>query len=252
MTHQPDCDGSSPPIEQGIEQQGFYVCNFEADDTCPAFSYSVGLRETQNHPDFLTMGLSLEMNSYLVVAAAEAVKSGTEIEPNHEYEGFLNGFPIRFINILKEHMPNHFGFGFEYYRKKGDPTFDAMQIVWPDKLGKWPWDQDVAKNMPYCQKLLDRDPHFSFYAPTNLAAFCSRGIFEADKPILDAIHETNGDWQFLSDEPCTNENIMIVCLEEVVKKDPTINSLFYLPYGKQATRKSVGDDWTIEAFEDCD
>ena len=65
MTHQPDCDGSSPPIEQGIEQQGFYVCNFEADDTCPAFSYSVGLRETQNHPDFLTMGLSLEMNSYL-------------------------------------------------------------------------------------------------------------------------------------------------------------------------------------------
>lgn len=249
MAHNEDCDRSSPPIKEGIEQQGFYVCNFEAEDCCPAFSYTVGLRVTQNHPDFLTMGLSVEMNSYLVVEAAEKVKSGKIIEPNHEYDDFLDGVPVRFVTIQRPHMQRHFGFAREYY---DTDQFKALQIVWPDKQGRWPWDEGCDEALAYCQKLLDRDPHFAFYSPTNLVSFCSRGVFEKNLSIYDVVHQANGEWQFISNEPCTPENIMLVCLEEVVKQDPTINELYDLPYGKRAWREKVGGKWTIEDYEEDD
>ena len=224
-----DC---TPPIQEGIDKQGFFVCNFTATDSSPAFSYTIGLRETESHPDFLTMGLSLETNSYLVVAASEAVKTGKRFELNCDYEDFLEGYPIRFLPILQEHLPNHFGFAFQHY---GTREIDAIQIVWPDKSGKWGWEEDCSPNLAYCQKLLDRDPNFDFYCPKNHATFCTKGVFEG-MPILDVYHDHEGDWQFHADEPGTTENAMMVCLEEVVNVDPTVNQLFDMDRGNHAWR----------------
>lgn len=247
MSNEEEQLNSNPPIKEAILQQGFFVCNFEQEACCPAFSYTIGLRESRNHPEFLCMGLSVEMNSYLIATAAEAVLQGTKFRPKQEYHEFLDGVPVKVVPILEEHLDRHFGFGIEYY---GTSEFDALQIVWPDRDGRWPWDDSCDEELSYCRKLLDRDPHFAFYAPANLRTFCSKGIFESNKPILDAIHQDDGEWQFLSDEPCTPENMMLVCLEEITKQDPTINELFDLPYGTRASRKQVGGDWETESYSD--
>lgn len=244
MDHEPDCDVSSPPIKEHIEKQGFYVCNFLAGDYCPAFSYTVGMRESQGHPEFIAMGLSLELNSHLVVEACERVKAGETIEPDREYTGFIEGYPIRFVKVLQEHMPNHFGYAREYF---GGWDFEVLQIVWPDKQGLWPWNEGCIEAFPYIQKLLDRDPHFAFYAPKNLASFVSEGVFDENMVIYDAIHGEDG-WQFIANQPTTPENLILVCLETVVKEDPTINELFTLPQGKRAWRKKRGGEWTIEDY----
>ena len=122
-----------------------------------------------------------------------------------------------------------------------------MQLVWPSKSHHWPWDEACDENVVFLQKLLDRDPHFSFFEPKNAGVFVSKGIFENDKPILDVFHdEDDGSWQFLSDEPRDEEHAMMVCMEDVAKRDPTVNQLFDLGYGESAHRESPDEAWTRE------
>jgi hypothetical protein len=37
----------------------------------------------------------------------------------------------------------------------------------------------------------------------------------------------------------------LVCLEELVKMDKTLNEIYYLNYGESAERKNIGDKWKI-------
>ena len=122
-----------PNIADVIAQQGFFICNFESDGYLPAFSYTIGLHETCSHPELLTMGLSMEMNSDNLIQACELVKDGQAMKTETDYADFLNDYPIRFLPILKEHMPEYFGYGLEYYNFQ---DFSAMQLVWPSK-SRW-------------------------------------------------------------------------------------------------------------------
>ena len=44
--------------------------------------------------------------------------------------------------------------------------------------------------------------------------------------------------------------MMVVCLEEVVKWDQTVNELFNLPTGQMATREFIGANWVREVVEE--
>ena len=240
-------DPCNPDIAGAIAKQGFYICNFEMDGYLPSFSYTVGLTESWGHPEILIMGLALETNSSCLVDCAERVRDGEVLKPASDYDGILK-CPVRFVEVLPQHLGNHFGFGLEYYRDKGAKPFKALQFVWPDKELKWPWDDEFDANLKSYHKLLDRDPEFAFYEPKNLGTFVTKGVLDG-KTIIDVHHEEDGSWQFLADEPRTTEYIALVCLEEVVKIDPTVNNLFHLGFGQSASRKTKRSEWEISAAE---
>ena len=68
-------------------------------------------------------------------------------------------------------------------------------------------------------------------------------------PILRVLHENDGDWQFLCDTSYAIADLKIVALEEIVKRDPTVNELFQLNYGWHALRETVGGRWEKEEHE---
>ena len=70
---------TEPDIAAAIQRQGFFIANFESDGYLPAFSYTIGLKETCEHPELLTMGLPLELNAANLVCGCEFVKSGQKI-----------------------------------------------------------------------------------------------------------------------------------------------------------------------------
>ena len=121
-------DPCNPRIKEAIEEQGFYVCNFERHGQMPEFSYTVGFTETWGHPEMLVMGLNVETNSHCLVQCAELVEHGERLTPGWEYSDIVQ-CPVQFVDILPQHIPNHFGFGLEYYGKQ---KFKALQLVWPD------------------------------------------------------------------------------------------------------------------------
>lgn len=90
---------------------------------------------------------------------------------------------------------------------------------------------------------MDRDPFYKFYEPKNLGIFTTKQVMEENLPILYVAHEDNGDWQFLCGTTNDNADLMLVCIEDIVKKDPTLNILFDLSYGMCAERGSIKDKW---------
>lgn len=62
-------------------------------------------------------------------------------------------------------------------------------------------------------------------------------------PILLVLHEDDGDWQFLSSEEQTADEIVHIHLSHVLDLDPSAQPLKDLPPGWKAWRHSVGDEW---------
>jgi len=83
-----------------------------------------------------------------------------------------------------------------------------------------------------------------FDEPQNLATFTTAHVMERGLPILLAVHDHDGDWQFHWGGSVTRADCKVVCLEEVFLLDPSIAAVADLPRGWQAERTAVGQPWT--------
>lgn len=87
---------------------------------------------------------------------------------------------------------------------------------------------------------------WKFSDPPNVAVFVDRGIFSRDDWIAYVSHDDeDGSWQFHNSEPgpVDDDDIMIVGLQKVVKRDESILELADLPEGWHAWRSSKSSPW---------
>lgn len=79
-------------------------------------------------------------------------------------------------------------------------------------------------------------------------------IIEKGLPILYISHEFDEEegviWQFHAGNDDFSASVMrLVCLEEVLAKDPKISKIADLPVGSFATRKAFNAEWIIQRDE---
>lgn len=90
-----------------------------------------------------------------------------------------------------------------------------------------------------------RAERFEFSLARNTAVFVC-GRVKAGAPILCVSHDKNGDWQFLCGGQHgggTEDGPALVCLEDVVARDSTLNELAALCQNWSAERDAVGAPW---------
>ena len=86
-----------------------------------------------------------------------------------------------------------------------------------------------------------------FSSPENEVTVTVKQIVDKTLPILLVAHEEeDGSWQFLCDTTYDVADLKVVALEEIVKRDPTVNELFQLNYGWHALRETVEEKWQTE------
>jgi hypothetical protein len=168
------------------------------------------------------------------------VKSGKVIETTKTYNDFFENSKTAFIRVDNRSLGDYFGAAINFYNSKG---FPALQLIWTDRNDRFPWDGGYEEEFQYRQPLLDRNADFKFRESENLAVFTTRQWIEMNKPILNVVHENDGDWQFLTGDQMP-EDIKIVALKEMVIRDQTLNEVFNLEYGERASREFIGGEWT--------
>ena len=228
-----------------IEKYGLTVIIIEATEYLPSFAYSIGLWKKFRHPEIICFGLTTKTLHALINNAADLVKNGQIIETNKTYEDIFENSKAAFIKVDSRNVSDYFGTAIDYYDTK---DFPALQLVWTDRKNKFPWENDFEEEFIYRQPLLDRNADFKFREAKNLATFTTRQWIEQHKPILRVIHDTDGDWQFLTGDQMP-EDIKIVGLEQLVLRDKTLNEVFDLEYGEEANRDFVGEKWTRNKFK---
>lgn len=237
-------------IQDTIDDSGCQIMLIPGDNYMPAFAYTIGLYQQFNHPEIVCMGLSLEVMETMLNNAKDRIEDEQTLEIGKSYKGFLaNDVEVHFLDVDKSFYPDYLGYGNWFYENMDYPT---IQMIWPDKKGHYPWDKKFDEDLLFRQALLDRDVDFRFYESKQLGVFSTSKVVNGE-PIKYVIHDNDGDWFFLEDEDVDVEDLKLYALKEIVKIDPTINSIYYLQYGWEARRTEKGGEWTeieSEEYED--
>ena len=152
-------------IIKNVEKYGWHIAYFESNRYAPTFAYTIGLYKTFKHPEIISFSLNTDILVWMLNHAGGRIKNDEKIETNKLYDGFLEGYPVQFLEVKRENYSEYFGYGSWFYDWQ---DFPVLQLVWPDKESKFPWEEGFTKDWKSLQKLLDRDTHFKFYEPKNL------------------------------------------------------------------------------------
>ncbi|WP_069661298.1 DUF4262 domain-containing protein [Arcticibacter eurypsychrophilus] len=231
-----------------IDKFGLQVIMVGSTSYNPSFAYSIGLTQTYKHAEIICFGLPNDLGHAIINDLAEIIKKGEKIDTGKIYTEIFQDSRAAFIKVDKRNIADYFGAALNYY---GDKGFDALQVVWTDRNDKFPWEDTFEEEFLYKQPLLDRNKDFKFYESRNLTTFTTRQWLDEKKPILRVVHDSDGDWQFLTGDQFP-EDIKIVALEELIKRDSTLNDVFDLEYGEEAERDFIGGQWIIKKFEPDD
>jgi hypothetical protein len=131
-----DCDRK---LLSDIEKYGWHVVVIDADEEGPGFLLTVGLYYTYGHPEILIAGLTREVAYELLFQIEKLIREGKRYE-NNWIDTDLANFPLAFKAIFFDYYQDYLGYGCWFYRSLPRP-FPAVQLVWPDKEGIFPWQR---------------------------------------------------------------------------------------------------------------
>jgi hypothetical protein len=235
-------------IVSDIEKFGLSVIIIEATDYLPSFAYSIGLKKKFNHPEIICFGLKINTLGPLINDVADLVRNGQTIGINRIYDNIFENSKAEFISVDDRNINDYFGTAIDFY---GTKNFPAIQLVWTDRNDKFPWESGFEEEFVYKQPLLDRNAEFKFRESKKLATFTTRQWLELRQPILRVVHDSDGDWQFLTGNQAP-EDIRVVALDQLVLRDETLNEVFDLEYGEEAEREFPGGKWMRNKVEEED
>ncbi|HLP19511.1 MAG TPA: DUF4262 domain-containing protein [Chitinophagales bacterium] len=239
-----NCDSPEQLLEntkENIAKFGLQVIMVEATPYLPSFAYSIGLWQTYQCPEIICFGLSSKLGHIIINDVAELIKKGQLPQAGSTFADIFKNNDAQFLNVHPLSIGDYFGVAIRYY---GNEDFPALQLIWTDRNNKFPWEDGFEEEFIYKQPLLDRNFEFKFREPKNLTTFSTRQWMDENNPILRVIHDSDGDWQFLTGDQALIEDACIIALEQLVIRDKTLNEVFDLEYGEQAEREYIGGKWT--------
>ncbi|HZH90257.1 MAG TPA: DUF4262 domain-containing protein [Pyrinomonadaceae bacterium] len=134
-----------------VAEYGWHVVMVFEDDEGPGFAYTVGLYQTFRHPEILIIGLNVDLMSNILNSVGDDIKTGTIYEAGKEYSEIVENYKCSFQKIDESFYTDFLGTGIWFY--KGKP-FPALQCVYPDISGHYPWHKNCNPALIEMQPLL--------------------------------------------------------------------------------------------------
>lgn len=145
--------GPQQKIAADISTDGFSkLLVFDPEGQEPDFGYTVGLYQTAGHPEVLMTGLTQPILRRFLDLISRSVLSGTRFDAGStSTELMASRLPCYFAPIDPRHYDEYLGQAVVYY---GDRSFPALQCVWCDTQGRFPWQAGFEERFRAMQPLL--------------------------------------------------------------------------------------------------
>ena len=129
-----------------IEKHGCHILSVIEDDEGLTFSYSIGIEESNSHPEIIITGLPSDFAQLLINDYNARVKDGEVFEVDKMYDGFLEGFEVTFKLVEKKHYKEYFGWAQWLYK---DKPYRVLQLIYPNTSGVWVWDKEADDDLKW-------------------------------------------------------------------------------------------------------
>jgi hypothetical protein len=124
-------------VLRDVKAYGWHVLNVGSTDELPPWAFTIGLFHTYGHPEIVVFGLPQEVAHFLLNEVASGVKDGRSVELGEERAGLLEGVGCTFRSVDPRWYRAILGYAGWFY---GGTDFPAVQCIWPDREGYWPWE----------------------------------------------------------------------------------------------------------------
>ena len=141
-------------VLQNIAEHQAHVMHVTADDGAPEFSYTIGLWHHFEQPEVIVFGLDVDAADALLAQVVEQCAAGARFAHGEKHEGLLVGFAARFVDVPDDRAQALLGGASWAYE---GAAFGCVQLVWPDKEKRWPWQDGVRQGFRDLQPVLG--PH---------------------------------------------------------------------------------------------
>jgi Domain of unknown function (DUF4262) len=135
-----------------IAESGVHIAHVEDDDG-DSYSYTVGLWASFEQPEVIVFGMPEDVARDLLDTVADEAAEDRKFRAGEKHDGLLIGYPARFFDVPAEprtRLLPHAAWAYE------DAEFPCVQLVWPDKQGRWPWEPGVRDGFAAAQPVLGR------------------------------------------------------------------------------------------------
>lgn len=142
-------------LQLTVQEHGFAIVPVKGNGKdIPGYIYSVGLGQKFGHPELVILGLPDDLIQELVTNIIAQLNKGAMFEDGKVYPGMFSEFAVGFLTIKDEFKSTIMDATAAFY---GANQFDAMQVVWPDPQGYFPWEQEFDERFAHYQPALYPD-----------------------------------------------------------------------------------------------
>lgn len=137
-------DAAERKIHEDVARYGWHAMNVLPEGDRPGFQYSIGFFKTFGHPEVLIVGQRREVMHGMLSAVAEGLRAGRRYEAGTDAGDLLPGYRCLFREIPQDQYGQHLGWAIRFY---GGRAFPAVQCIWPDRRGIYPWDAEASEEL---------------------------------------------------------------------------------------------------------
>jgi len=133
-------DNVERKVVESLNRGELHIIHVGASDLGPSFSYTIGLTQLHAHPELLITELPFQNANNVLHSAFDCVSEGMRFGHLDKALHVVSAqLPACFLQIPPEVRDKHLTMA---SWANGREEFDALQCVWPDRNGLFPWDAE--------------------------------------------------------------------------------------------------------------
>ena len=141
-------------VKNLVAENGWTTVYCPEVDGYPKYGYTVGLFEKYNHPEIIIFGVNhrkcIETFYHITFLIEHENKRMVPLEYNYD---ILEDLPVMFCEMGLIASWDYLELANYYYEDK-TLIYPAMQMIWPDRYGVFPWDEKYDFRLKGNQSLI--------------------------------------------------------------------------------------------------
>ena len=144
MSYPTPSDEVERKVVDSLNRKELHVIHVGAYETTPSFSYTIGLNQLHGHPELMVTELPVNNAHNILHSAFDRVAEGERFTHlDRAFRVVSLALPACFLRLTPEVRDQLLTLA-SWVNNRDE--FDALQCVWPDAAGLFPWDTGFDNN----------------------------------------------------------------------------------------------------------
>jgi hypothetical protein len=137
-------DADDTRFLDAIRQHGWFDTHVIADEEGAGFSYTTGFTLTLGRPEVLVHALPHQSGHDILWDLFRDWRAEAPPRLGEPVRGVFGNHRACFFRVAKRHYEEYLGWSLWFYRGDG---FECLQLVWPDRDDRFPWEAGFDATM---------------------------------------------------------------------------------------------------------